>query len=139
MALSWKMAAEALLLYSESRSATRALRTMRRRYPNDTEIRRLSARQLYRLVARFKKTEAVADRRHDKVGRPRSSKSSENVQDVKHIIDETPEKSVSQVVSDLTNVTNYSSAYRMLRFDLKYFPFSISVMQHLKESESYRI
>ena len=52
-----------------------------------------------------------------------------------HIIDETPEKSVRQVVSDLTNVTNYSSVYRMLRFDLKYFPYCISVMQHLKESD----
>ena len=66
---------------------------------------------------------------------PRSSRSSENVQEVKHIIDETPEKSVRQVVSDLTNVTNHSSVYRMLRFDLKYFPYSISVMQHLKESD----
>ena len=59
------------------------------------------------------------------LGRPRSSRSSENVQEVKHVIDETPEKSVCQVVSDLTNVTNYS----------KYFPYSISVMQHLKESD----
>ena len=88
---------------------------MRRRYPNDTEIRKLSARQLYRLVARFKETGSVADKRHDN----RCSRSSENVQEVKHIIDETPEKSVCQVVSDLTNVTNYSSVYRMLRFNLK--------------------
>ena len=108
---------------------------MKRRYPNNTEIRRLSARQLYRLVARFKETGSVADKRHDNVGRPRSSRNSENVQEVKHIIDETPEKSVCQVVSDLTNVTNYPSIYRMLRFDLKYFPYSISVMQHLKESD----
>ena len=125
----------ALKLYFESRSATKSLRTMRRRYPNDTVIRRLSARQLYRLVARFKEIGSVADKRHDNVGRPRSSRSSENVQEVKHIIDETPEKSVLQVVSDLTYVTNYSSAYRMLRLDLKYFPYSISVIQHLKESD----
>ena len=129
------MAAEAPQLYFESRSATKALRTMRRRYPNDTEIRRLSARQLYRLVARFKETGSVADKRHDNVGRPRYSRSSENVQEVQHIIDETPEKSAREVVSDLTNVTNYSRVYRMLRFDLKYFPYSISVMQHLKESD----
>ena len=135
MALSRKMAAEALQLYFECRSATKALRTTRRRYPNDTEIRRLSARQLYRLVTLFKEIESVADKRHDNVGRPRSSRSSENVQEVKHITDETPEKSVSQVVSDLTNVTNYSSVYRMLRFDLKYFPYCISVIQHLKESD----
>ena len=135
MALSRKMAAEALQLYFESSSATKALRTMRRRYPNDTEIRRLSARQLYRLVARFKETGSLAYKRHDNVRRPRSSMSSENVQEVKHIIDETPEKSVCQVVSDLTNVTNYSRIYRMLRFDFKYFPYSISVMQQLKESD----
>ena len=115
------MTAEALQLYLESCSATKALETIRRRYPNDTEIRRLSARQLYRLVARFKEIGSVADTRHDNVGRPRSSRSSVNVQEVKHIIDETPEKSVRQLVSDLTNVTNYSSVYRMLRFDLKYF------------------
>ena len=108
---------------------------MRKRYLNDTEIRRLSARQLYRLVARFKETGSVADKRHDNVGRPRSSRSSENVQEVKHITEETPEKSVRQVVSDLTNVENYSSVYRMLQFDLKYFPYSISVMQHLRESD----
>ena len=129
------MAAEVLQLYFESCFATKALRTMRRRYPNDTEIRRLSARQLYRLVARFKETGSVADKCHDNVGRPRSSRSPENVQEVKHIIDETPEKSVRQVISDLTNVTNYSSVYRMLRFDLKYFPYSIPVMQHLKQSD----
>ena len=76
MALSRKMAAEALQLYFESRSATKALGTMRRRYPNDTEIRRLSARQLYRLVARFKVSGSVADKRHDNVGRRRSSRSS---------------------------------------------------------------
>ena len=128
MALSRKMAVEALQLYFESRSATKALRTMRIRYPNDTEIRRLSARQIYRLVARFKETGSVAYKRHDNVGRPRSSRSSENVQEVKHMIDDNPEKSVRQVVSDLTNVTNYSSVYRMLRFDLKYFQYSISVM-----------
>ena len=58
------MAAEALQLYFESRSPTTALRTMRRRYPNDTEIGRLSPRQLYRLVARFRETESVADKRH---------------------------------------------------------------------------
>ena len=115
MALSWKMVAESLQLYFESRSASKALRTMRRRYPNDTEIRRLSARQLYRLVARFKETGLLADKCHDNVGRPRSSRSSENVQEVKHLIDETPEKSVCQVVSDLTDVTNYSSVYRMLK------------------------
>ena len=28
---------------------------------------------------------------------------------------------------------NYSSVYRMLRFDLNYFPYTISLMQHLKE------
>ena len=84
---------------------------------------------------RFKETGSVADKRHNNVGRRRSSSSSENVQEVKHIIDESPEKSVLQVVSDLTNVKNYSSVYRMLRFDLKYFPYGISVMQHLKESD----
>ena len=78
------MAAEALQLYFESCSATKALITMRRRYPNDTEIRKLSARRLYRLVARFKETGSVADKRCDNVGRPRSSRSSENVQEVKH-------------------------------------------------------
>ena len=136
MALSWKIAAEALQLYMyfESCSATNALKTMRGRYTNDTEIRKLSARQLYRLVPLFKETESVADKL-DNAGRPKSSRSSENVQEVLHIIDEMPEKCVCQVVSDLTNVTNYSSVYRMLKFDLKYFPYSISVMQHLKESD----
>ena len=71
MALSRKMAAEALQLYFESRSATKPLRTMRTSFPNDTEIRGLSARQLYRLVARFKETGSVADKRHDNVGRPK--------------------------------------------------------------------
>ena len=36
--------------YFGSRSATKVLRTIRRRYPNDTDIRRLSARQLYSLL-----------------------------------------------------------------------------------------
>jgi len=133
--LSREMAAEAFQLYCESNSATKALRTKRIRYPNDLEIINSSTRRLYRLVVRFKETVSVKEKRLGNTWRLRSSKSSENVQEVKRVIEETPEKYVRQVTCVRTDVNSYSSVYRMFRFDLKYFPNTISVMQHLKESD----
>ena len=44
-------------------------------------------------------------------------------------------KSVRSVFGDITNTSNYGSVYRGFRFDLKMFPYSLSIMQHLKETD----
>ncbi|KAH3810152.1 hypothetical protein DPMN_138538 [Dreissena polymorpha] len=66
---------------------------------------------------------------------PKSSRSSENVEQVKRIIDETPERSVRKVFSDIDHSSSATSVYRVLRFDLKLTPYKVPVLQHLKEGD----
>ena len=74
--------------------------------------------------------------------RPRTSRSAANIADVEKIIEETPQKSVRQVLGDVTNTSrsSYGSVYRTLGFELKLYPCTLSVMQHLKDSDvMYRL
>lgn len=48
------------------------------------------------------------------------------------------EKSVREVLGDITNKSSYGSAYRALHFDLRLFPYSLSIVQHLKETDINR-
>lgn len=39
------------------------------------------------------------------------------------------------VLRDLGNAPSYGSVYRTLRYDLELFPYTVPMMQHLKESD----
>ena len=132
MLLSKQKAVEVVQLYFESHSPTTTIRVMQKRYPGDEKLSRY---QIHRIVNRFKQTGSVEDGRHANNGRPKTSRSAENVSEVRTIIEETPQKSVRQVLGDITHKSNYSSVYRMLKFDLNLFPYTIPIMQHLKESD----
>jgi len=105
---------------------------MRKLYPLDKPITRL---QVNRVVKRLKQYGGISDQRKNNTGRPKSSRSSENVEQVKRIIDETPERSVRKVFSDINHSSSATSVYRVLRFDLKLTPYKVPVFQHLKERD----
>ena len=59
---------------------------------------------------------------------------------VKDMFAETPQMSVRKLANSTTENASSTSVYRMLRFDLKLTPYTISIMQHLKPSDiDYRI
>lgn len=100
MAASSQKAAEAVQLYFETRSPVTVIRTMHKRYPNDENMSKL---QVLRLVKRFQQTGSVQDGRHNNTGKARTSGSVENIADVQKIIEQTPQRSVRQVFSDVSN------------------------------------
>ena len=132
MEMSGQKAAEIVQLYFESRSPISVIRMMQKRYPGEDKLSKL---QVCRLVKRFQLTGSVEDGRHSNPGRPKSGRSAENVEEVRRLMAETPQKSVRKVLGDITNECSFSNVYRILRFDLKLFPYTISVMQHLKQSD----
>ncbi|XP_033745047.1 uncharacterized protein LOC117330676 [Pecten maximus] len=77
----------------------------------------------------------VTDRRKGSSGRRRSARCDENISQVKTIIEETPQRSIRKVLSDMNQHPSKSSVQRILKFDLKLTPYKIYVMQHLKESD----
>ena len=124
--------AKVVKLYYTSRSPITVIREMQTLYP---EEERFTRQQVHRIVRRFEQTGSVIDGRQKNSGRPRSARSSENVHDVKETIEETPQVSIRKVLGNITNHTSKSSVHRMLRFDLKLFPYTLSIMQHLKETD----
>ena len=55
---------------------------------------------------------------------------------VRQVIGETPQMSVRKVIGNSSNQASRTNVHRMLRFDLKLTPYTISVMQHLKDSDT---
>ncbi|XP_033728934.1 uncharacterized protein LOC117318041 [Pecten maximus] len=97
---------------------------------------RMSIMQIKRIAKRFEHSGSVADGRHTNKGRPKCARSKENIESVRTVIEETPQKSVRQVLKDKdSDNTCISSVYRILRFDLHLTPYHISIMQHLKDSD----
>ena len=131
MEMSRQKAAEIVQLYFESRSPISVIRMMQKRYPGEDKLSKL---QVCRVVKRFQLTGSVEDRRHSNPGRTKSGRSAENVEEVRPLMAEPSQKSVRKVLGDITNECSFSSVYRILRFHLKLFPYTISVMQHLKQS-----
>lgn len=130
--MSNQKAAEIVKLYFETKSPVTVIRMIQKKYPEDDRLTKL---QIHQLVNRFQQTGSVEDSRHNNGGRPRSSRSFENVAEIQQVIQETPQKSVRKVLGDITNRCSYSTVYRALRFDLSLFPYSLSIMQHLKETD----
>jgi hypothetical protein len=124
MATSKQEAAEKVKLYFETKSPVTVIRMMQKKYPDDNRLTKL---QVHWLVNIFQQTGSVEDSRHNNSGRPRSSRSLENVAEIQQVIQETPQKSVRKVSGDITNKSSYGS--------LNLFPYSLSIMQHMKETD----
>lgn len=108
------------------------IRTMKKRYP---EMGKLNKKQVQRIVKRFEAKGSIEDNRHKNTGRPRSVRSDETIEQVKSVIGETPQRSVRRVLGDITNSASSTSVFRMLKYDLKLTPYTISIMQHLKPTD----
>lgn len=115
----WHYSIKRLLkLFSCILKATRRLQPWCKNATQVMKIQKLSRYQIHRTVNRFKQIGSVDQTNN---GRPKTSRGSENVSKDRRIIEETPKKSFHQVLGTITHKSNYSSVYRMLRFDLKFF------------------
>lgn len=136
MEFSSKHYAEVVRLFYQTKSPIYVIRMMKKQYPDYKELNKW---KIYRMVQRFEQTGSVLDFRHKNEGRPRSARSSENLTTVRTVVEETPQKSVRNILREVNGYVNTrvsaSSVYRMLKFDLKLTPYKISIMQHLKPSD----
>ena len=57
------------------------------------------------------------------------------MEQVKHAVTETPQRSVWRVFGDITKFTGIISVYIMLEFNLQLTPYKLSIMEYLKEAE----
>ena len=105
---------------------------MQERHPDE---KRLTKQQVLSLVQQFERTGSVVDGQHTNDGRPKSVRSSESKEKVRQVILETPQRSIRKIMGDITNNPSRASVRRMLQFDLKLIPYTISVMKNLKESD----
>jgi hypothetical protein len=76
MALSMEKCQDIIKLYYEHHSIISVTRRMRKMFPADRGVTRL---QVSRVVKRFEQHGSVLDQRHSNQGRPRTSRSDENV------------------------------------------------------------
>lgn len=67
---------------------------------------------------------------------PKTVRTSEKIEIVRHIIEESPSKSVRRVSSETSIST--TSVYRILRYDLSLFPYKVQLMQGLKETDYHK-
>jgi len=132
MASSNNFDAEIVKLYYLTGSPTTVIREMAKQHP---EKKVLSKMKIKRLVDRFEKTGSVTDGRHSNPGRPKSVRSAENIASIQDVISETPQRSVRKILGDVTNTVSRSSVHRILRYDLNLKPYTLSIMQHLKEND----
>ena len=125
------MSAEIGKLYYSAKSPVTVLRELKKKYPAEN----IKKNHVYRAVKRFEETGSVTDGRHRNSDRPKSVRSAENIAEVRQVIGETPQMSVRKVLGNISNQTSRTSVHWMLRFDLKFTPYTIFVMQHLKNSD----
>ena len=108
MALSKEQAKDVSKLYFQTQSPVTVIRSMQKKYPNE---KRITKQQILRMVKRFENCGTVADGRHSNTGRPRAVRKEETIDQVRQIIEETPQKSVRSVLYDVTNTASCSSVY----------------------------
>lgn len=119
-------------LYYLYKSPSCVLEVVKKEFPG---CKKLSKRQLHRFVRKFEETGSLKDDRKENPGRPKASRSDENIVELKKIIEETPQKSIRKIHKASQMECSVSSVYRMLKFDLHLKPYKISIMQHLKPSD----
>ena len=90
---------------------------------------------IYRAVKHVEETGSVTDGRHRNSDQPKSVRSAENIAEVRQVIGEMPQMSVRKILGNISNQASRTNVHRMLRFDLKLTPYTISVMQLLKDSD----
>lgn len=86
-----------------------------------------SKKHIYNLVGKFETCGSLFD--NERAGRPKSSRSDENVTLVNSTFSESPQTSIRRAAAELD--ISKSSIQRMLTGDLELFPYKIQIMQAL--------
>ena len=107
------------------------LRKLKKKYPAEN----IKKYYEYRAVKRFEETGSVTDSRHRNSGRPKSIRNATNIAEVRQVIGETSQISLRKVLGNIANQASRTRVHRMLRFEIKLTPYTISVMQHFKDSD----
>ena len=131
MASAQLMSTEIVKLYYSTKPPITVLGKLKKKNPAE----KIKKYHLYRAVKRFDETGSVTEGRHRNSDRPKSVRSAENIAEVRQVIGETPQMSLRKVLGNIPNHASRTSVHRMLRFDLKLTPYTISMMQHLKDSD----
>ncbi len=87
----------------------------------------VSRKHVYKIVHKFERRGSVADA--PKAGRPRSSRSDENVSSLHEMLLNSPEKSVRRSSSE-TGIPK-TCVHDIIKKDLKLYPYKIQIMQSL--------
>ena len=109
--------------FYETKSTTDVQRKFKYRFKKSD----VSRKHIYRIVQKFERQGSVADA--PKPGRPRSSRSNENVSTLREMLSNSPEKSIRRSSSE-TGIPK-TCVHDILRKDLKLFPYKIQIMQNL--------
>ena len=113
--------------YTETNSFKTTAKLFKSKYRDTPPTRKT----IWKINAKFLKEGTVLDLR--KSGRPRSGRSNDNIVAVNGLIKDNPRKSVRRASSEL-NIPR-STVYRILRFDLEYFPYKIQIRQSLSNKD----
>lgn len=121
------------LYFENGKSTTLVKKVLKKIYP---DVKHLGRKQIFCIVTKFEHYGTIGDRKKDTRRRQRTGRSDENIEKVKTIIQETPTKSVRNVFREVDSNISSSSVYRILKYDLKLTPYKISIMQHLKDTNT---
>lgn len=119
MNLTRRQISAVIKLYYKTQSSVKVMRIMQKEFPG---LKQHSKQYILRIVRRFEKTGSIQDTKHSNEGRPRSVRKLDAIHDheVRKLIEETPQKSLREVLGGVSNRVTYSrtSVHRILRFDL---------------------
>ena len=106
---------------------TKSVTVVKRKFKNAYKGMNVSRVNIYKLVKKFEELGTVKNAA--KSGRPKSSRSDENVSTLQDMLERSPEKSVRRTSSE-TGISR-SSVHNIMRKDLELFPYKIQIMQSL--------
>ena len=134
MALSKEQCAEIVKLYYKHNSPQTVIRMISMRESNPEPRFKLNKMHIHKFVKKFEKTGSIEDGRRTNQ-RMKSARTPAVITKVKDMFAEMPQISVRKLANSITKNARSTSVYRMLRFDLKLTPYTISIMHHLKPSD----
>ena len=107
---------------------TKSPQDVQRKFKHEFKARKgPSKKHIYSIVKKFERSGAVLD--DNRSGRPRTSRSEENISTLNQTFIDSPTKSIRRASSE-HNIAK-SSVQRMLKFDFNLFPYKIQIMQSL--------
>jgi inhibitor of nuclear factor kappa-B kinase subunit alpha len=106
---------------------TKCVTDVQRKFNHQFKNTKLSRKHIYKIVQKFERLGTVADA--PRTGRPRCSRSEENVSTLRVMLMNSPEKSVRRSSSE-TGIPR-TCIHDILKKDLKLFPYKIQIMQKL--------